>query len=77
MKSHLKVEGHTNLVRDSRTGAILNTNTTEIERARKLKQISEERQEHINSLTEEVKGLKEDMNQIKQLLLNIAGDTNE
>ena len=65
------------MVRDSRTGAILNTNTTEIERARKLKQISEERQEHINSLTEEVKGLKEDMNQIKQLLLNIAGDTNE
>ena len=77
MKRHLKVEGHTNLVRDSRTGAILNTNTTEIERARKLKQVSEERQEHINSLTEEVKGLKEDMNQIKQLLLNIAGDTNE
>lgn len=72
-----RVEGHSNLVRDSRTGAILNTNTTEIERARKLKQISEERQEHINSLTEEVKGLKEDMNQIKQLLLNIAGDTNE
>lgn len=77
MNKHLKVEGHANLVRDSRTGAILNTNTTEIERARKLKQISEERQEHINSLTEEVKGLKEDMNQIKQLLLNLAGDTNE
>ena len=72
-----RVEGHSNLVRDSRTGAILNTNTTEIERARKLKQVSEERQEHINSLTEEVKGLKEDMNQIKQLLLNLAGDTNE
>jgi len=77
MKRHLKVEGHNNLVRDGRTGAILNTNTTEIERARKLKQVSEERQAHINSLTEEVKGLKEDMNQIKQLLLNIAGDTNE
>jgi len=72
-----RVEGHNNLIRDGRTGAILNTNTTEIERARKLKQVSEERQEHINSLTEEVKGLKEDMNQIKQLLLNIAGDTNE
>ena len=77
MNKHLKVEGHTNLVRDSRTGAILNTNTTEIERARKLKQISEERQEHINSLTEEVKGLKEDMNQIKQLLFKLAGEINE
>ena len=72
-----RVEGHSNLVRDSRTGAILNTNTTEIERARKLKQVSEERQEHINSLTEEVKGLKEDMNQIKELLFKLAGEINE
>ena len=71
-----RVEGHNNLVRDSRTGAILNTNTTEIERARKIKQISDERQEHINSLTEEVKGLKKDMNQIKDLLLSL-GETNE
>lgn len=77
MKSHMKVEGHTNLVRDKRTGAILNTNTTEIERARKLKQVSDERKEHINSLTEDVKGLKEDMNEIKQLLLKLTGDVNE
>lgn len=77
MKRHLKVEGHTNLVRDSRTGAILNTNTTEIERARKLKQVSEERQNHINSLTEDVKGLKEDMYQIKELLFKLAGEINE
>lgn len=65
------------MVRDSRTGAILNTNTTEIERARKLKQVSEERQEHINSLTEDVKGLKEDMYQIKELLFKLAGEINE
>lgn len=77
MKKHLTVEGHINLVRDSRSGAILNTNTTEIERARKLKKVSEEKENHINSLTEEVRGLKEDMNQIKQLLLNLAGNIDE
>jgi hypothetical protein len=77
MSNHLKVDGHNDLVRDRRTGAILNTNKTEIERARKLKRVSEEREEHINSLTKEVKGLKEDMSQIKQLLLNLAGTTNE
>ena len=77
MSNHLKVDGHNDLVRDRRTGAILNTNNTEIERARKLKRVSEEREEHINSLTKEVKGLKEDMSQIKQLLLNLAGTTNE
>lgn len=77
MSNHLKVDGHNNLVRDRRTGAILNTNKTEIERARKLKRVSEEREEHINSLTKEVKGLKEDMSQIKQLLLKLAGEMNE
>jgi len=77
MSNHLKVDGHNDLVRDRRTGAILNTNKTEIERARKLKRVSEEREEHINSLTKEVKGLKEDMSQIKQLLLKLAGTTNE
>ena len=77
MKRHLKVEGHNNLVRDGRTGAILNTNTTEIERARKLKRVSDGRQEHINSLTEEVKGLKEDMSQIKELLFRLAEGNNE
>lgn len=77
MSNHLKVDGHNDLVRDRRTGAILNTNKTEIERARKLKRVSKEKEEHINLLTKEVKGLKEDMNQIKQLLLNLAGTTNE
>ena len=33
---HVQVQGHTNLVRDKRTGAILNTNRNEIVRARKI-----------------------------------------
>lgn len=77
MKNHMRVEGHINLVRDSRTGAILNTNKTEIEKARKLKKVTAERQEHITALTEEVKGLKEDMSQIKELLFRLAEGNNE
>lgn len=77
MSSYLKVEGHNNLVRDSRTGAILNTNKSEIENARKRKQINQERHQHINSLTEEVKELKKDMSQIKELLFRLVEDTNE
>ena len=72
-----RVEGHNNLVRDSRTGAILNTNTTEIERARKIKQVNEERQQHISSLTQEVKELKKDMSQIKDLLFRLVEDNHE
>ena len=38
MSNHLRVEGHINLVKDRRTGTILNTNRTEIESARKRKE---------------------------------------
>ena len=72
-----RVEGHNNLVRDSRTGAVLNTNKTEIERARKIKQVNEERQQHISSLTQEVKELKRDMSQIKDLLFRLVEDNHE
>lgn len=77
MNSHVKVKGHANLVRDSRTGAILNTNKSEIQNARNQSRIQQERQEHINSLTEEVKGLKDDMRQIKELLMSLSGEVNE
>lgn len=77
MNNHLKVKGHNNLVRDSRTGAILNTNKSEIQNARNQSRIQRERQDHINSLTEEVKGLKDDMRQIKELLMSLSGEVNE
>lgn len=77
MNNHLKVKGHSNLVRDSRTGAILNTNKSEIQNARKRDKIYQERQDQIESLKKDVKGLKEDMSQIKDLLLKLAGDANE
>ena len=77
MNSHVKVQGHSNLVRDSRTGAILNTNKSEIQNARNQSRIQRERQDHIRSLTEDVKGLKDDMRQIKELLMSLSGEVNE
>ena len=77
MNKHLKVKGHSNLVRDSRTGAILNTNKSELENARKQSRVVQQRQDHINYLTEVVRGLKDDMRLIKELLMNLSGDTNE
>ena len=77
MNKYQRVEGHSNLVRDTRTGAILNTNKSEIENAKKRQKTIRERQEHIDSLTEEVRGLKDDMQQIKELLMGLSGDMNE
>jgi len=73
----MKVDGYSNLVRDRRTGVILNTNKAEIENARKRNKIIQEKQEHISRLTEEVKGLKDDMSQIKELLFRLVEDKDE
>lgn len=77
MSNYLKVDGHSNLVRDRRTGAILNTNKAEIERARKLKIVQKEKDQHIINLTNEVDTLRDDVKQIKELLFRLVEDKDE
>jgi hypothetical protein len=74
MNTHQRVEGHSNLVRDRRTGAILNTNKTEIERSRKLRTVQQEKEQHIIRLTNEVDTLRDDVTQIKELLFRLLED---
>lgn len=74
MSTHQRVEGHSNLVRDRRTGAILNTNKTEIERSRKLRTVQQEKEQHIIRLTNEVDTLRDDVTQIKELLFRLLED---
>lgn len=71
---HVQVQGHTNLVRDKRTGAILNTNRNEIARARKIKDIKNKETEVINNLSQDVDVLKKDMKEIKELLFRLVED---
>ena len=71
---HVQVQGHTNLVRDKRTGAILNTNRNEIARARKIKNIKNRETEVIKNLYQDVDTLKEDMKEIKELLFRLVED---
>ena len=71
---HVQVQGHTNLVRDKRTGAILNTNRNEIVRARKIKNIKNKETEVINNLSQDVDVLKKDMKEIKELLFRLVED---
>ena len=74
--NHIRVEGHTNLVRDKRTGAILNTNRNEIARARKIKDIKNKETEVIQNLSQDVDVLKKDMTEIKELLISLVEDKN-
>lgn len=76
MEKYQRVDGHPNLVRDKRTGAILNTNKAEIERVRKLNNAKRQSEEHINNLTDQVAELKSDMNFMKDLLLKLVEKDN-
>tara|TARA_B110000879_G_C11136428_1_gene498349 strand:+ start:275 stop:520 length:246 start_codon:yes stop_codon:yes gene_type:complete len=70
--NHIEVKGHNNLVRDRRSGAILNTNKTEIERARMFKKVQQEKDAHITNLTNEIDTLRTDMDQMKELLISLV-----
>ena len=61
---YIQVEGNSGLVRDRTTGAILNANSTEIQKAR-LKKNKEKRQE------QEIQELKKDVSEIKVLLTKL------
>ena len=61
---YIQVEGNSGLVRDRTTGAILNANSTEIQKAR-LKKNKDKQQE------QEIQELKKDVSEIKVLLTKL------
>jgi hypothetical protein len=69
---YINVEGSGGMVRDKETGAILNTNKSEIERARMRKIISKKKEEEFDDMKTDIKELKDNMVEMKTLLNKIA-----
>jgi hypothetical protein len=65
-----KVKGHENLVRDENTKSIINTNINEYENYIKLRNIKQTEVERIQSIESDLMRLKNDINEIKSLLVN-------
>ena len=61
---YLKVEGHDGLVRDQKTGAILNLDDSAIEARRKSK--------HLGSALDDINMLKNEISEIKSLLKELV-----
>lgn len=61
----MKVKDHPSLVRDLNSGAILNINTEEIERARERKKLRKQKDQ-------EFEDLKNEVSEIKELLLKLV-----
>jgi len=69
--STVKVQGHSNLVRDLKSQAIVNTDSDAYARymARKVKQSKKD--DEMRSVVREVNSLKTEMREIKDLLIEI------
>lgn len=68
----IKVDGHPDLVRDSKSKAIINTNTTEYENYIKINRVRESERNRINDMESDLKDLKNDIEEIKLLLKSLS-----
>ena len=68
----VKVEGHTDLVRDMNSGAVISINSTEAENARQRKHRQQLEEQEQRELKSDVDQLKNDISVIKDLLTKLA-----
>ncbi len=63
-----KVEGHSHLLRDSKTNSIINTNTIEYQEYLNRRNVKVDENQKVQTIEEEVYNIKNDISQIKSLL---------
>jgi len=71
--SYLKVKGHSNLVRDTESHAIINTNRNTYELYMKKQMQRRRQQDELRDTVREINNLKNEMYEIKQLLKKVVG----
>ena len=67
-KKHINVEGHSNLVRENNSNAILNTNYSEYDNYIQSRAKRKKGTDRIDTMENDLKSLKDDINKIKTLL---------
>jgi len=71
-KTYLKVEGHTSLIRDVRSNAIVNTNVSEYQTYMKRIKDREQQGDQIRSAVKEINTLKAELREIKGLIKELV-----
>jgi hypothetical protein len=69
--NYIKVEGHSHLLRDSKTNSIINTNMIEYQEYLNRRNIKTNENEKIKNLEDDVSHIKNDLDEIKLLLRNL------
>ena len=72
MSELLKVEGHSDLVRDNRSHAIINTNKSAYDLAKKRAEEAQRQRDEIRETNREINNLKCEMHEIKSLLKQLV-----
>ena len=68
---YLKVEGHSNLIRDPHTNSIINTNMSEYQEYVLRKNMKNEENQKIQNLDADIANMKSDIGEIKNLLRSL------
>ena len=68
MSEYLKVEGYNNLVRDTKTNAIINTDRTAYQMAKKRAADAQRQRDEIRNASREINNIKCEMHEIKSML---------
>jgi hypothetical protein len=71
-KNYIKVEGHSSLVRDQTTKAILNLNMSDYENYMLTKRIKEDENRRVDNIETEMNIIRNDLEEIKNLLRNLS-----
>ena len=72
MSKFLKVEGHQSLVRDTNSGAILNTNVSEYQMYMERVRSREQQGDQIRNAVKEINNLKAELREIKFLIKELV-----
>ena len=68
MREFVKVEGHADLVKDTKTHAVINTNRNAYVNYKKRLQEAQRQRDEIRTATREINNIKCEMHEIKSML---------
>lgn len=75
MSRYVQVKGHSGLVRDTDSNALINVDKSAIQQAREKKQLRIKKRQEEQQLHERVKSLESDISEIKRMLQTVLTQT--
>lgn len=72
---YLRVEGHKDFIRDPHTNSIINTNMADYQQYLSRRNVKSEENKKIENLESDVVSMKDDLNEIKNLLRSLINES--